>query len=274
MIKTVVHTARDALFARERFGFSEGLRTPFRGLVFLAARPRLLALCVAPWAINLLVVLPVVAFVMGYLVYPWLSGMLPEFESRWISWLGFLGKYMIALALIAVSAGLFLLGAIVIGAPFHDLIGERIERELLADRPDLLARGMEFWPGVRHAIFEALRRVGVTIPRILLSLLLGLIPGVGALLVLVFNLYVAAMFLALDAFSMPMDRRGVPLKEKMDWLKANRRFAIGFALPMLAVPCAFFLMPPLASAAGTLMYCRYQLETGESESPEILPAGD
>ncbi len=261
MIGTVTQTARDTLFSGESFSFAEGLRTPFRGLAFLMKRPSLMGLCAAPWAINVFVLLPVVFLLMRYLIYPWLSGMLPTFDSAWLAWLEHAGRILIVLALVGVAGALFLLGAIVIGAPFHDLIGERIEKELLADRPDLQAPAMEFWPGVRHAIFEALRRVGIIIPRFAIALLLGLVPLVGTVLVAAFNLYFAATFLTLDAFSMAMDRRGIPLREKTAWLRANRGFALGFGLPMLVVPCAFFLMPPLAAASGTLMYCRYLLET-------------
>lgn len=251
-----------ALFADEHFGFREGLRAPFQGVAFLIGRPKFLAMCVTPWILNLTIILPLVWMLMAWVVYPWLAGMLPDFQTAWLNWSEYVMRFLIIVILIAAGGALFLLGAIILGAPIHDFMGERMERELLAERPDLQAPSLSIMTGAKHAILEALRRVAITLPFVLLAFLLGLIPVIGPALVAAANLYIAALFLTLDAFAMPMDRRGIPMKEKREWMGANHRFALGFGLPMLAIPVAFIFMPPLAAVSGTLMYCRYLLETG------------
>lgn len=257
------------IFEPDLHGFKEGVRSPFRGAAFVLKRPKLLGLCALPWAINLFVVLPVVIGVMAGLLYPWLADALPEFPAEWAQRiLGPIGRLLLATVMLGAGAVLFLVVAMIVGAPFHDKVGEEIERELLAARPELLAPKLPVKAQALHALAEATRRVLVTLPRIALALLLALIPGIGPPISALFNWWVAASFATLDAFSIPMDRRGAKMPQKMAWLRANRSFALGFGLPILVVPCAFFLMPPIAAAAASLVYCE-KLLAGEGEKDGV-----
>lgn len=254
-------------FRPEFRGFRDGFPASFRGAAFLLKRPRLVGLCAIPWAINLVVVLPIVAVVMANVVYPWLVGLVPLPEGKSIRWiLETFVRAFLALAAIGVGAAIFMVAAIVIGAPFHDRLGELIERELLASRPELLAPSIPLRRQMLHAVGEAARRVLVAIPLMGLALGMALIPGVGTMASALFNWWLASTFLALDAFSMPMDRRGLRMPDKLAWLRANRGYAFGFGLPMTIVPCAFFLMPPVAAAAASVAYCERLLAT-ETQSP-------
>ncbi len=259
VIHGTMQAVHSAFLNEEPLGFREGVQALFRGVQYLIARPHYLAVCAAPWALNLIVVGPIVAILLKFLVYDWVVGWAPDQDVWWATAIEVALRIFILPTLFAVWVVVFLLMSMVVGAPFHDKLGELIEQEEFAGRPDLLAPSMPLWVGVRHALVEALKRVGVLIPRLVLALFLGVIPLVGPLIVMVVDFFLAAGFMTLDAFSMPMDRRGIPLEEKIRWVKSNRRFALGFGLPLLVLPCAFFLMPPLATAAATLVYCRYRL---------------
>jgi len=250
-------------------GFREGLPASLRGAAFLLRRPRLVAWCAIPWAINLLVVLPLVTLLMANVVYPWLVGMLPQEEDETMKVvLRTGGRILFAIAAFGAGAGVFLISALAIGAPFHDRLGELIERELLAARPDLIAPPLPIKTQILHAVAEAARRVLVAFPLMMLGLGMALVPGIGTVASALFSWWIAATFLALDAFSMPMDRRRVRMPQKMEWLRANRSYAFGFGLPMTIIPCAFFLMPPIATAAASIAYCEKLLAAPEPPGEE------
>jgi uncharacterized protein involved in cysteine biosynthesis len=236
-------------------GFRRGLPSALRALGFLARRPRLLALCAAPWAINLLIVLPGMFWLLDRLVADRVAALVPQWDGFLGGALAALVELMLFLWVGAISLGAMLVGALLLGAPFHDKVGERVEMERLARFPHLQADPVPFWSGVRHSLAEALKRVAVAVPFFLATWLLGLVPVVGVLLVGIAQVTFAATFLALDAFSMPFDRRGVKMPGKLEWIRGNAGFAVGFGLPFLVVPCAVFLAPPIAAVAASLVYC-------------------
>lgn len=240
----------------ERLGFRRGLGSPFRGVGYLITHPRVLAMCLAPWLLNLFVVFPLTLLLLKFLLFDPIRGLVPDGNAwyweavRVIVTLGLIPSFVIGGLAISLVIGL------VTGAPFHDRAGRMIERDRLRDHPDLISRDdSSRLENIRRSMKNAAKRLTFFLPRLMLLMLLGLIPVVGPVLALVANLAFTAAFLTLDAFSMPMDRRGIPFEAKVSWVLANRKFALGFGLPMLAVPCALFLMPPLAAVSGSLVYC-------------------
>lgn len=245
----------DKLLLPPHLGFRRGLGCAPRAVAFLASRPRLLGLCLAPWLLNLLVVFPLSYFALRRYVAPWLAGFLPQGDAWWHAALSGAGSALLFLLSIIASLVLALLGALVLGAPFHDKVGEAVERERLRAFPDLLAPSTPFLRGVAHSLREAVKRVSIGLPVFVACFLLGLAPVIGVLLAGLAQITTASLFLALDAFSMPLDRRGLRMGAKLRWIRGNPRFAAGFGLPFLAIPCAVFLAPPIAAVAASLVFC-------------------
>src|SRR5690606_5298533 len=133
------------------------------------------------------------------------------------------------------------LGAVILGAPFHEAASAQIERELLRGRPELLAsHETPFLEGIWTSILAKLKRVLIVLPRFILVLLIGLIPFIGWGAAWVLNAFFQARFLTLEAFSVPLDRRGITIDAKWTWLRRQRAFALGFGVPCLLMPLSFF----------------------------------
>jgi CysZ protein len=261
---------RMTLLNPEPLGFRRGVRAPFEAAGLLLSRPRLLGLCVVPWLLNVLVVVPL-ALGIAVVLHRVLHGLIPTDSELLYRVAGVVLLVLLLPFTLATTALFFLLGAVILGAPFHDKIGEAVERERFGTRTDLLAPPTSFGAGVAHSLREAVKRVLLVIPVFLGVLVLGVVPVIGPVLAVLAQGCTAAAFLTFDAFSNPMDRRGITAGRKLRWLWANRRFALGFGLPMLAVPCAIFLMPPLAAVAASMVYAEFLKAENPAEADKDDP---
>ncbi|MCC6547467.1 EI24 domain-containing protein [Candidatus Sumerlaeota bacterium] len=237
---------------------------------YLLARPRLLALALAPLLINLVVFVSVCTLLTNFFVIPWFQGhdqMTTSTERILDVVMAFLvGTFLIASILVCAAAISFLL-IIPLGAPFCSIIAERIEAEMLATRPQLLA-SLGFWPSVRHSLFEALRRILFVLPLYVILFAIAWVPVIGTITAAVLGFLANAMFLSLDGFSYSLDCRMVPFQQKREFLKENRGtwlpFGVGLATLAL-IPCNIFWLPILSCVGATRLYCEKRL----SEAPEI-----
>jgi CysZ protein len=240
------------------------LLAPLAAVPFVLRRPMLVLLLAAPLMINMVVFGLVVGGLLRWVVLP-TAGRI-DTGWRWVDSVLQLaaGGLMGVLAVLAAGLLAMLLTAPV-GAPFYDLASERIERELLRHRPELIQPGMPLWASIRHSVLEALRRLVLVVPLGMMSLALMCVPGVGG--VLGFLLFVAggALLLPLDAFSYPLDRRGMTMWGKIQWLRAHGvawgPVGLGMAL-LAATPCAFAWLPALGAVAATRLYCDWALDNG------------
>ena len=160
----------------------------------------------------------------------------------------------LGLGLLLGGVFLFVVLATVLGAPFYDGMGERIEKESFAKRPELQAPPTALWAGIRFSLGEAFRRLAILIPIGLLGLLLGFVPLIGPILGLGVGGGATGLFLILDAWSYPLDRRRKPLRAKLGYVREHFALALGMAAGLVVlylIPCAWFFAPPLAAIAGT-----------------------
>ena len=157
------------------------------------------------------------------------------------------------LTLLASVLATWLLAGLVAG-PFCDILGERIERELLADRPDLLAPPLPLHISILHSIRETVRRALLGALVLVAGFIMGIIPFIGLLLGPVASISSLVVFLSLDAFSYPLDRRSTPLRRKLAFIRANKSDIVPMALgliPFALVPCCSVLVvPPLAATSA------------------------
>ncbi|MEQ8819879.1 MAG: EI24 domain-containing protein [Sumerlaeia bacterium] len=237
-------------------GFRRGLQAPFRALRYLLTRPKCVLILMAPIAIVVLLLLPLTyEGIMAFLFNP-LEQFLPVQGQGLVKdalyWLGLGALWIMVAALLLIA---FLLYTAIVAAPFHDYVSELIEREQLAGRPDLTAPGMPLMRSVVYSLGEALMRVLIAIPVVVTLLCLNLIPFVGTGVSAIGNLMFAAAFLALDSFTYSFDRRHVKMRRKWKWVREHFKYAVGFGLPFVPIPCALILAPPLGAVAATLDYC-------------------
>lgn len=242
--------------------FAQGFFAPFSAIGFWMAHPRLWMYGIWPILINLVLTAGV-----GYggyrVVFAPLMARLEKGEGFWAGVWHVAAGIGIALGLLVGGVFLFVVLATVLGAPFHDLMGERIEKESFAKRPELLAAPTSLWSGIRFSLGEALRRLGIVIPIGLFALVLGFVPLVGPVLGVTVGGTATGLFLVLDAWSYPLDRRHMPLRAKLGYVRSNFALALGLGVGlfvMYMIPCAWFLVPPVAAVAGTRLYCELKME--------------
>jgi len=158
---------------------------------------------------------------------------------------------------VASAAIAYLLFAVV-SAPFNDFLTERVEGELLAAHPHLQAPPVSIPTAIGHALRDALLRLCIAGPLVVLAFLLGFIPLIGPLLAGFVSLVNGVTFLSVDAYSYSMDRRRIRLGGKLEWLRARRDrwLPLGVGMAMFAaVPCSLLLLPMLGSVAATRLFC-------------------
>lgn len=225
-----------------------------RGLGILLRSPRLLLLGALPAVLTTalltggLVALVIWIDDLATLVTPFAD----DWSSTWqtavriAAGIGMFGAALV-IALIAFSAL-----TLAIGAPFYELIAEKVEDGLgLApgeDLPFLRALGL----GLRGGLALVLRSLLFTIPLVIA----GFIPVVGQTVVPVLLALVTAWFFALELVAVAYYRRGMNLREQRTALAKRRGLALGLGLPaslLCAIPLAAIIVMPVAFTGGVLV---------------------
>jgi CysZ protein len=233
--------------------FITGVRFFGRGLGILLRSPRLLLLGALPAVLTtLLLTGGLVALVV------WiddLAALVTPFADDWAS------GWQTA---VRITAGVLLFGAaltiglisfsaltLAIGAPFYELIAEKVEDDLgLAPGADL-----PFWRalglGLRGGLALVLRSLLFTIP----LLIAGFVPVLGQTVVPVLLALVTAWFFALELVAVAYYRRGMTVKEQRTTLARRRGLALGLGLPaslLCAIPLLAIVVMPVAFTGGVL----------------------
>lgn len=236
---------------------------------FLLRRPRLLLLAIVPIVINALLFVTLMVVLNWFVTLP-LVGTRGEEEPWMETYAAFITATISIFFTLVISLFVTFVLIIPVSAPFCDMISERIERELLAERPELIVT-TPFKRAVLHAITEAVKRLAAFVPILLLILLLGFFPVIGPPTAALLGLFSNAVFLSLDAFSYPMDRRLMTFGQKREFLRGNRRLWLPLGLgmaAMLIVPCNVLFLPLLSSVAATRLYCERLLRENVAAAGE------
>lgn len=223
---------------------------PFKAVAFLLRKPELWHYLALPILFNLGIILLI--YGVGYQRF-----FLPLVSSR-EGWSAALVALGLGLLFLVLGGLLFFILAGIMGAPFYDRMGERVEREAFRREPHHMAEPMSFWQSARHALWESLRRWGIAALCMAVLLLFNVVPVLGSFISSVLGLLAGGLFLTLDALSYPLDRRNYTLRDKLMFMRSRSTVSSGLAAGLLllyAIPCAWLIAPPIAALAGTLLYC-------------------
>lgn len=153
---------------------------------------------------------------------------------------------------IAAAAFILLCGQC-IASPFLDLLSERVECAALASAlPSMGWRqfGRASLVAIRDLIWGCFYATVMAVPLFFLTF----IPGAGP----VAAGCIGAMLLAQQFIGLPLARRWVPYSTRWRIVLRHRWLCLGFGtvvMSMFAVPGLNLILLPVASAAGTLVYC-------------------
>ncbi len=242
----------------------------FSAFAFLAARPHLWWCVLAPMVLTGALLVLVTAFLYSLGLEDVLLRYSPDQGTRLANaWADLASGAAFVLTALASVLATWMLAGLVAG-PFCDMLGERIERELLAGRPELLAPPLPLWVSILHSARETVRRAVLGVFVLFAGFVMGIVPFVGVLLGPAASLGSLVLFLALDALSYPLDRRRTSLRAKLAFIRRHRGDVVPLALGLapfavVIACCPPLVLPPLAATSATRLYCEILL--GEQPAP-------
>ncbi|MBO8188326.1 EI24 domain-containing protein [Streptomyces spirodelae] len=161
---------------------------------------------------------------------------------------------MLWLGVLMLAVVTFAAVALLIGDPFYEKLSEQVE-ESEGELPEgmveeSLLRGL--WTSLRDSLYVLLRTLLFTIP----LFFLGFVPFIGQTVVPVVGICVSGFFLTLELASVGLQRRGVPVRERLAMLRRRKALALGFGAPLVLaflVPLLAVPLMPGAVAGATLL---------------------
>lgn len=210
---------------------------------------------ILPLAINIATVIGLLLWLWPLLqamIAGWL-GLLPGW-LEWLSWLVWPLVWLLALLLFCLALTVL---ANLVASPFNGFLAARVEQHLTGRLPD---SGLSLWQEGLQGLLTELRKLlfyaSRALPLALLSLVLLFIPGLNALIPLLWMLFGAYM-LALEYSDYPASNHGLSFAQKRAALNRCRGPGLGFGAAvtvMTAIPLANLLVMPAAVAGATALW--------------------
>lgn len=243
---------------REAGGFMSGVGSVFRGLGWVARHPRW-------WLFGLVPAL--IAFVLYAVALVWLgthAGDLAEWATPFADDWGWRDAFRTLVGILIFVGGLALAVltyaavTLAIGEPFYEKLSEKVEEDLgglpgAVDAP--------FWRSLGRSIRDSV----VTLYYVLLFTIplfvLGFVPVIGQTVVPVLGAIVSGFFLSVELTALPLERRGIPRKQRFALLRADKGATLGFGVVLFLafmVPLVAVVLMP-AAVAGAAMLVRERL---------------
>src|SRR4029450_5473904 len=156
----------------------------------------------------------------------------------------------------AVLVVSFTVIAQIIGQPFYERISDRVEHQLGAPPPGADA---PWWRTFPRASLESALLLALTLACTAPLFVLWLFPVLGPPVAPVFQALVAGFFLAVELLAIPLERRGVHLAGRLQFVWRHRAQTLGFgvtAFLLFLVPLMNVLAMPGAVVGATLLVRR------------------
>ncbi|MGA4952208.1 EI24 domain-containing protein [Streptomyces lydicamycinicus] len=142
---------------------------------------------------------------------------------------------------------------LLIGDPFYESLSEKVEESEghcppSPDRP----LWQEIWIALRDSVHVLLRAAGFGI----LLFVLGFVPFIGQTVIPAIGFCVSGFFLAVELTSVAMQRRDIPVRERLRLLRGRKALAVGFGTPIVLlflIPFVAVVLMPGAVAGATLL---------------------
>ncbi|WP_159480276.1 EI24 domain-containing protein [Streptomyces caniferus] len=193
------------------------------------------------------------------------------FADGWGSpWQGLLRGVFVALLFaggLMLSVLTFTAVTLLIGDPFYESLSEKVE-ESEGHCPPSPGRPLwqEIWIALRDSVHVLLRAAGFGI----LLFVLGFVPFVGQTVIPAIGFCVSGFFLAVELTSVAMQRRDVPVRERLRLLRGRKGLAVGFGTPVVLlflIPFVAVVLMPGAVAGATLLVRDLMADEDEPPAP-------
>lgn len=226
--------------------FAEGFR--------LIKQPGLRLFVIAPMIINALIF-----YWMVTASYDLFGGWMTSLMGYLPSWLGFLEWLfwpLYAVAIIMILAYCFVAVANLIGSPFYGLLSEKVERELTGQTVGSDEGWQELVAIIPRSIGRELRKMLYYLPRAILLLLIGLIPGVNLIAGVGWFLF-SSWMMTLQYVDYPADNNKMSFTELKHFAAGRRGPSLSFGMLVYVVamiPLVNLVAVPAAVCGATAFW--------------------
>ncbi|MFF8282285.1 EI24 domain-containing protein [Streptomyces albus] len=185
----------------------------------------------------------------------WATPFADDWGSPWQTVLRTVFAVLLWIAVLMLAVLSFAAVSLLLGELFYDKLSEKVEEDAggLPEGVVELSLWRELWLGLTDSLYVLWRTLRWTVP----LFLLGFVPVVGQTVIPVLGFCVTGFFLTLELASVAMQRRGIPVRERLAMLRTRRGLALGFGVPLallFLVPLvAVFLMPGAVAGAALLV---------------------
>ena len=254
---------------------SDGLRYAAGGQRWMARHGRLWAWGMIPALVALAgyTVALVALAVWGGDLVAWATPFADHWDHAWRQ------AFRVLLTVTLFGVGLllavvsFTAVTLLVGQPFYEELSGRVERAEGGDPPE---SGLSLWRELLVALREGvvlllwLALFGVPL------FVLGFVPVIGQTVVPAIGFGVSGFFLTLELTTVALQRRRIPLRDRMRMLRSRVWLALGFGVPLVLlflVPFVAVLAMPGAVAGATLLARDLLVDEEPDGEPDEEPDG-
>ncbi|NLU67482.1 EI24 domain-containing protein [Streptomyces sp. HNM0574] len=174
-------------------------------------------------------------------------------DWAWRAPLRTLFAVLLWLAVLGIALLTFTAVTLLVGDPFYEKLSEETEKSYggCPEGPDR-SLAAELWIALCDSLYVLWRAALFAVP----LFFLGFLPVVGQTVVPALGFCVSGFFLAVELCSVAMQRRDIPVRERLRLLGRRKGLAIGFGLPLVLcflVPFVAVLLMPGAVAGAALL---------------------
>ncbi|MFC4497288.1 EI24 domain-containing protein [Streptomyces ovatisporus] len=203
----------------------------------------------------------------------WATPFADSWDETWRSILRGLFAVLLWLGALLLSVLTFTAVTLLVGDPFYEKLSEQVE-ESEGGCPEDLGRPLwlELWTSLCDSLYVLWRALLLAVP----LFFLGFVPVLGQTVVPALGFCVSGFFLTLELVSVAMQRRGIPVRERLRILRARKALALGFGVPLVLaflVPFVAVLLMPGAVAGAALLVRDLMDEDGGVDAGEVHDGG-
>jgi len=197
---------------------------------------------------------------MGYLM-----GWLPEWLAfmEWFFWL----IYLVAIIMVIFYG--FVSAANLLAAPFYGYLSELVEERLGNRSGNGAFEWGELVKIIPRTVMREFQKILYYLPRVIALLLLGLVPGLNAIVAVVWIIF-SAWMMAIQYLDYPADNNQLSFPDTLTYLRKNRSAALGFGaftFGLTLIPIVNLITFPAAVCGATAFWVSQQ--QGRNTSNDI-----
>ncbi|MFR9675250.1 EI24 domain-containing protein [Streptomyces sp. TR02-1] len=203
----------------------------------------------------------------------WATPFADDWSTFWREALRIVSAVLLWAVGLALAVLTFTAVTLLIGDPFYEKLSEEVEK---AEGHCPPGPDQSWWVGLWRSLCDSLyvlfRALLFTVP----LFLLGFVPVAGQTVAPVLGFCVSGYFLTVELTSVAMQRRGIPVRERLRLVRARRSLALGFGVPLVLG----FLLPFLAvlltpgAVAGAALLVRDVVDGPGAAAPRSAQASD